>query len=448
MASAGTGPVLGDAYAWVDNQNPTDFLDLTSRGTGPKSDGGFYDPIPQADISSASFADLAPWVHDRAQPETGEPGGPIEQGEPAWGGPIEPGEPATWVRPEPAEGLGAAGPVAVAIGPAEQPALVGQPGPFAVSPVEQAGPVEQPGQLYSLEDSWAYPAPLEPNPPAEDPAIPAAVDPAAEWTAPAEEPPVPPEPAVWAGPGAVGGPAVAGPVEPAGLSPSIEGPWLPPEPSGANPLAEDPANPAMIEFAAEPAAAVEDGQYWNVPVDVESPNGANQAELGADPGPARGAYESSLAPFFGFSPPPGGMAPSASLFGFEPEVSGEPWAGQGVGQASAPILDGQMIAEQTASRNEIDLVNSGGFTPYGALAAPVPAEAAAYAAELTADDVEDMDWEGPPEIGPDGRGPWLDGPDAPWGTAPSQSGRRAIIAGAWGLGIGLAAAIVRLFLLN
>jgi hypothetical protein len=94
--------------------------------------------------------------------------------------------------------------------------------------------------------------------------------------------------------------------------------------------------------------------------------------------------------------------------------------------------------------------------PYGlgrldSLAAPVPAAAAAYAAEATGagqDEEEDMGWEDPPEIGPDGRGPWLDGPDAPWGTAPSRAGRRALTAGAWGLGLGLAAAAVKLFLLN
>jgi hypothetical protein len=82
------------------------------------------------------------------------------------------------------------------------------------------------------------------------------------------------------------------------------------------------------------------------------------------------------------------------------------------------------------------------------LAAPVPAEAAAYAAEATADEDEDMGWEGPPEVGSDGRGPWLDGPDAPWGTAPAQSGRRALLAAGLGAGIGLVVAIVKLFWLS
>jgi hypothetical protein len=89
--------------------------------------------------------------------------------------------------------------------------------------------------------------------------------------------------------------------------------------------------------------------------------------------------------------------------------------------------------------------------PAESLAAPVPAAAAAYATEATepADsEAEDMGWEPPPPIGPDGRGPWLDGPDAPWGTAPSGSGRRAIIAGVIGLVAGLVVAAIRLFLLT
>jgi hypothetical protein len=83
------------------------------------------------------------------------------------------------------------------------------------------------------------------------------------------------------------------------------------------------------------------------------------------------------------------------------------------------------------------------------LAAPVPAEAAAYAVEATGpEEDEDMGWEEPPKIGPDGRGPWLDGPDAPWGSAPSGAGRRALIAGGVGLGLGAAVALARLFLLG
>ncbi|MDR3359846.1 MAG: hypothetical protein LBO20_04205, partial [Bifidobacteriaceae bacterium] len=57
---------------------------------------------------------------------------------------------------------------------------------------------------------------------------------------------------------------------------------------------------------------------------------------------------------------------------------------------------------------------------------------------------EDMGWEDPPEIGPDGRGPWLDGPDAEVGSAPSEPGRRALMAGLWGVGLGLGAAVVKL----
>jgi hypothetical protein len=87
--------------------------------------------------------------------------------------------------------------------------------------------------------------------------------------------------------------------------------------------------------------------------------------------------------------------------------------------------------------------------PAASLAAPVPPEAAAYAAEATSvdDAEEDMGWEDPPAIGPDGRGPWLDGPDAPWGTAPSEAGRRAVIALVAGTVVGIAAAAAKLFLL-
>jgi hypothetical protein len=49
---------------------------------------------------------------------------------------------------------------------------------------------------------------------------------------------------------------------------------------------------------------------------------------------------------------------------------------------------------------------------------------------------EDMGWEPPPVIGPDGRPPWLDGPSAPWGTAPGHGLRRGLVAAASGIGLG------------
>jgi hypothetical protein len=113
----------------------------------------------------------------------------------------------------------------------------------------------------------------------------------------------------------------------------------------------------------------------------------------------------------------------------------------------APDLGGEGLEAPDYAGRAASGTGFGAGEPGASLAAPVPAEAAAYAAELTVDD-DDMGWEGPPEIGPDGRGPWLDGPDAPWGTAPSEPGRRALVAGAWGVGIGVAVAIVRLFLLT
>jgi hypothetical protein len=153
-------------------------------------------------------------------------------------------------------------------------------------------------------------------------------------------------------------------------------------------------------------------------------------------------------------PPPGDLGgPDPSGPGeFSPTVLGQPgWEPVAADWLADPAV-GALVAERTASADEGALAVAGGTPeaapPVGDLAAPVPAEAAAYAAEATADEDEDMGWEGPPEIGPDGRGPWLDGPDAPWGTAPAQSGRRALVAGAWGVGVGLAFALVRLFLLN
>jgi hypothetical protein len=44
--------------------------------------------------------------------------------------------------------------------------------------------------------------------------------------------------------------------------------------------------------------------------------------------------------------------------------------------------------------------------------------------------------------------PWLDGPDAPWGEAPSFAGKRALSALALGGGIGLAVGLLRLLVLT
>jgi hypothetical protein len=149
-------------------------------------------------------------------------------------------------------------------------------------------------------------------------------------------------------------------------------------------------------------------------------------------------------------PPPdvfGGDDPFGPIE-FGPVSFGPPAPEPGVPDWSAMPSAGALGADWTASSGGRIGDAAEAEPPVADLAAPVPAEAAAYAAEVTADEDEDMGWEGPPEIGPDGRGPWLDGPDAPWGTAPAQSGRRALVAGAWGVGLGVVFTLVRLFLLN
>jgi hypothetical protein len=135
------------------------------------------------------------------------------------------------------------------------------------------------------------------------------------------------------------------------------------------------------------------------------------------------------------------IAPAQAQGAAEAEVAPDPTV-----TPPSPAAEAAAGTARTASGILVDAYGPGGF---GSLVAPVPAEAAAYAAEATsAGEDEDMGWEEPPEIGPDGRGPWLDGPDAPWGSAPSAAGRRGLIAGAWGIGLGLAAAAVKLFLLT
>jgi hypothetical protein len=202
--------------------------------------------------------------------------------------------------------------------------------------------------------------------------------------------------------------------------PDSDGAWggaalpAPGQSAGPAPPGADDAPPADQAPAQEPPADFD--SYWSVPVDV---------------------------------PPPVSFAPSAEAATAALAQAGPPPAADWLDS----VLAARAAGERAASGAEIGLtnaaaVNRGRQAEAGPLVAPVPAEAAAYAAELTAGEEEDMDWEEPPEIGPDGRGPWLDGPDAPWGTAPSQAGRRALVGAAWGLGLGLVAAIVRLFLLN
>jgi hypothetical protein len=233
---------------------------------------------------------------------------------------------------------------------------------------------------------------------------------------------------------------------PAPVSEAAPADWFSPSPVSAQPSA-----PLGTEFSA--AAPVSDwppasdlDSYWDIPVELASPDGTGGAQLAGGQLPAGS-----------FTPPPTAaqaapFAPPVDVWGSEEAVgifdgqAGPGWADEAAQWLPAP----ESMADPTASGGEsaalnAAAVNRGGTGP---LAAPVPAEAAAYVAELTADEDEDMGWEGPPEIGPDGRGPWLDGADAPWGTAPSQAGRRALTGAAWGVGLGVIAAIVQLFLLT
>jgi hypothetical protein len=55
---------------------------------------------------------------------------------------------------------------------------------------------------------------------------------------------------------------------------------------------------------------------------------------------------------------------------------------------------------------------------------------------------QETEWEGPPAMLPDGRGPWMEGPDAPEGTPSGRPERRVLRTALWVLaGIALGAAI-------
>jgi hypothetical protein len=135
-----------------------------------------------------------------------------------------------------------------------------------------------------------------------------------------------------------------------------------------------------------------------------------------------------------------GMLGESDLMGFPEAAEFSAATAAAAADAEAAAVAGDPSSWWTGTQN----VTAGGqLSPFEPFVAPVPEAAAAYASEATADD-EDMEWEGPPEIGPDGRGPWLDGPDAPWREAPSKAGRRAAIAVAISLGAGLAIAAIRM----
>jgi hypothetical protein len=73
-----------------------------------------------------------------------------------------------------------------------------------------------------------------------------------------------------------------------------------------------------------------------------------------------------------------------------------------------------------------------------------PAEGTTSAADEG--DYEDLGWEGPPPMLPDGRGPWMEGPPAPWGNAPGRAWQRAGVAVSISVLLGVGAAVAYHFL--
>jgi hypothetical protein len=130
-----------------------------------------------------------------------------------------------------------------------------------------------------------------------------------------------------------------------------------------------------------------------------------------------------------------------------PELVGFPEAADFSAAAAAAAADAEAAAaagDPASWWTGTPKVTPGGqLSPFEPFVAPVPEAAAVYAAEITAPEEEEIEWEGPPEVGPDGRGPWLDGPDAPWGQAPSGAGRRAVTAVIVGVVLGAVIAVLR-----
>jgi hypothetical protein len=546
------------------------FLNLTSRREGEPTpqaldEEGFYQVLPQAGISGASFAGLAPLVHGRRQPVRPEPvAPPLSPIQPeAVTQPPSPGRPeaavypSSPVRPEAVAPSSPVGPETAVYTPSPiRPEAVAPPSPIQPEAVAPPLPPARPEAAAPPSPVQPEPAPPHPSPVRPEPAVypPSSIRPeAAAPSSPVQPEPVAPSlvparPESAPPPSSVRPEAVPPPPSSVGPGPAVYPPSPVPQqppPDSLAPIGEFAQDPQDAPFVVAPGIVVQPppAESWppagpaftpavapaggrrsvadyrrvsparpleatvappQAPAGVESasPEGAGGEDGGerfafdsAQPGVAEAldARPSTLAeaqiesipappqaapPPYGAAskgvvddsaaveelddywsgpvnvPPPGAVAP-ADGFGragefspvaFVPLQPGANWAG---GQPAV-----ELVADQTASAaGEIPIPGTvdwpvSAAEPPADLAAPVPAEAAAYAAEITADEEEDMGWEGPPEIGPDGRGPWLDGPDAPWGTAPGQSGRRALVAGGWGAGVGLLVALVRVFLLS
>jgi hypothetical protein len=124
------------------------------------------------------------------------------------------------------------------------------------------------------------------------------------------------------------------------------------------------------------------------------------------------------------------------------------WATEEAGPDYAAVLDHPIPASEEAEGYSEKAEPSAASYEADPAADYLVAPVAVSPAEIAQAEEEDMGWEGPPEIGPDGRGPWLDGPDAPWGEIPSKAGRRTFFALAGGLLGGVAIAALKLFVLN
>ncbi|MDR1441459.1 MAG: hypothetical protein LBJ02_03590 [Bifidobacteriaceae bacterium] len=202
-------------------------------------------------------------------------------------------------------------------------------------------------------------------------------------------------------------PAMAPPADPA-VAPA-------PEVGGPSGLPAQWSSSSVPSFDDQPAADPE--SYWDGGSAMPAPGaGGVMAPSGVigEPGLGGPAMGGGLDLASAFSPADGGFTPSSGEF--------TPFAGEG----GLPE-DGSL----------------GGFG-LGSPGLSTASEAAAAPSGVPGD--QDMAWEAPPQITADGRGPWLDGPDAPWGSAPSHAGRRALKALVWALAIGAAVAIVQLFL--
>jgi hypothetical protein len=264
------------------------------------------------------------------------------------------------------------------------------------------------------------PSPARPARPAwQAPAMPVDDDYDEDYVGPDIEPPRPPaRPGLAAGAGAF---AAAAPAFPA---PSFGG-----APFGA-PAFEAPP------FEASPPALAEPAPATGVAPEAE-PGYGTGVSAGFEPAaPGQPGLEAGFAPGFGegFEPSPeaaaepAGQGELADGFGHQGEVE---WPGPVAGLAAEPLPALEQPAELLPAWPEPE---SAGLGAPEAAAVPV------------VEDDEDLGWEGPPAMLADGRGPWMDGPPAPWGHAPSRAWQRAGVSIVLSLLIGLGAGLAYHFL--